>query len=302
MKHAPGASHTTNRWYFTSAGDWWNRWHFISAGHLQRRHRVAGATSVRNRRRWAANIVFFMISSWAMSCFPPARPDLALQYKMAGLDASIASADEISYDLVAINRENRELTWDSSGKRILVVAIKSRTNYEKYYKNKTRTDASLKWVTKVTVAPQLKNFCQSYLQTHNEAGENELLLRIKQYLGINYEENHNTIFEMWVLPGDLFRPCVDPEIIDEHCELTFGAQTPRVKNIPDYRAFYQSLYYKSFRRMPQSPWTGLGYTYDWGSLTNRRGASEFMIVPRGRIEVVSASSPSGYCGSYDQRL
>ena len=241
-----------------------------------------------------------LLTAAILSC--ESRPDLALSFKMAGLDASVVSGEEISYELVAITPQNRQLTWDQSNRRVLVVAFKSYSDYESYYKGQSATSSGTEHLTWVSVVPQLRDFCRKFARQSSRSDENDLLLRLKQYLGLSYSGENDTIIEMWVSPSDLFRPCVDPEVDDSHCELTFDGENPKVKRIPDYRDFYENLYYSSFRRSPQTPWTGLGYTYDWGSFTNHVGASEFIIVPAGKFEIVSVAPAGEYCGLYDERL
>lgn len=64
-----------------------------------------------------------------------------------------------------------------------------------------------------------------------------------------------------VRPDDLFRPCVDPEVTDDRCELDTTGRVATVRNIPDYRAYYRNQYFKSFFGDGKAPWTGLGYTW-----------------------------------------
>jgi hypothetical protein len=97
-----------------------------------------------------------------------------------------------------------------------------------------------------------------------------------------------------VNPEDVFRPCVDPSPTDTNCELNFGTTIPTVKNIKDYQAFYQNIYYKSFRAAPGVPWTGLGYTYDWGA-RDERGASEFILSPSTPYLIEQAVPTMSYC-------
>ncbi|MCP4294531.1 MAG: hypothetical protein GY786_02880, partial [Proteobacteria bacterium] len=91
--------------------------------------------------------------------------------------------------------------------------------------------------------------------------------------------------EVWVNPAELFRPCVDPEIDDAGCQIDFASELPTIKNIKNYKSFYQNLYFNDFRTRPGIPWTGLGYTYDWGNPNSAVGASEFILVPGAKFEV-----------------
>jgi len=43
------------------------------------------------------------------------------------------------------------------------------------------------------------------------------------------------------------------------------------------------------------PWTGLGYTYDWGNPDSEVGASEFILVPGAAYQVKRAVPTAEYC-------
>jgi hypothetical protein len=61
--------------------------------------------------------------------------------------------------------------------------------------------------------------------------------------------------ELWVSPEDMFRPCVGPKPTDSTCKLEFGKTVPQVQGIKDYKAYYEALYFKSFRYAPGTPYT-----------------------------------------------
>jgi len=56
----------------------------------------------------------------------------------------------------------------------------------------------------------------------------------------------------------------------------------------------QYLYYRSIRPALQ-PWTGLGYTYDWGNPVNHVGASEFILIPGAAYNIKGAEPTPKYC-------
>jgi len=113
--------------------------------------------------------------------------------------------------------------------------------------------------------------------------------------------------EMWVYPKDLFRPAPDPEITDHEGELsvkiaqddwTFPSDSNAFVTLIDEvlyleKAWISPVKYKDWfinaaqtyydRSDPDvsrwgSPWTRLGYTYDWGDPNDRLGISEFRVV------------------------
>ncbi|MFM7442130.1 MAG: hypothetical protein ACKO2V_26610, partial [Snowella sp.] len=155
----------------------------------------------------------------------------------------------------------------------------------------------------VTASPQVKEFCKQYLKQNPQATEAELKLRLQQYLGLDPNWNYDVFVEMWVKPQDLFRPCVDPEISDKQCNLNFPKDgkakvigATQGASIENYKPFYETLYYQSIRGGLQ-PFTGLGYTYDWGNPNSRVGASEFILVPGAAYEIKQAISTLKYCQS-----
>ncbi|MGH9412070.1 MAG: hypothetical protein ACRD1V_21755, partial [Vicinamibacterales bacterium] len=147
----------------------------------------------------------------------------------------------------------------------------------------------------VTAAPQVQEFCRRFEAGHPDATSDQLALRLKQYLGLNPGWSSDVFVELWVRPADMFRPCVDPEITDSTCNLEFSNPPPVVKGIADYRRFYEDLYFEDFRTSPGVPWTGLGYTYDWGNPARREGASEFILTPGARYEIRDAIPTASYC-------
>lgn len=234
------------------------------------------------------------------------RHTLADQYRLAVEDASVATADEISNSLIPIIPENPNLVWrDSSKTKLKVVTWKSVSSYQKYLLPATKTPSSEANVIWVTSAPQVQDFCRNYMQQNPNASAEELNLRLKQYLGLNHNWEYDRFIELWVDAADLFRPCVDPEINDRSCNLAFGddrtVEEVMVSGITDYKRFYQNLYFNDFRYRqtnsptPAVPWTGLGYTYDWGNSTTPVGASEFIITPGAPYEIVSSTATMEYC-------
>lgn len=217
--------------------------------------------------------------------------DATTTYTRAVTDAAVAEESEINDRLFAINSANQALQWQDG--KVLVVTWKSQSSFDDNYKEQAHTSLEEKFVTWVTAAPQVQEFCRDYVRQNPQG---DLDLRLKQYLGLSANWNYDVFIELWVDPADLFRPCVDPEIDDAGCELQFAVDAkPQVKEIPDYPAFYKSLYFKSFRSRPGVPWTGLGYTYDWGNPRSRVGASEYILRPGAPYEIERPVTTAEYC-------
>jgi hypothetical protein len=151
---------------------------------------------------------------------------------------------------------------------------------EKYYPKQGDT-AKLKRVTWVTTKPQVENFCN---QTSGIGGnlselsrEMMLDLRLTQYLGLkpdgdrlNEDKSRKTdkdkdaFVEIWVKKEDLKRPCSDESIDTNKCSISEDKKMQEVRN-------------KWLGKDSENyPFTGLGYTYDWGK-PSPVGPSEFVI-------------------------
>lgn len=216
-------------------------------------------------------------------------------YAKAVSDAVVADSAEVVHNLDALSADNTSLVWSQDKTMLKVVTWKSQSSYEKYllpYPQTSSSEANVVWVT---LAPKMQEFCREYMQSHPRASQKDLERRLKQRLGLNPDWQYDVFVELWVSPEDVFRPCVDPSPNDSSCELNFGSKIPQVKNIGDYRSFYQNLYYNSFRAAPGVPWTGLGYTYDWGNPHHEQGASEFILSPSSPYIVEQAMPTVEYC-------
>lgn len=222
-------------------------------------------------------------------------PTIDWRYRDGVRDAAAVKAGENVDSLWSITPNTPKLVWNADKTRLLVVTWKSQSSYDRFLKPQTQTAPSESLVVWVTAAPQVKEFCQNYLRQHPKATIADLNYRLKQYLGLNPTWQYDLFVEMWVSPSDLFRPCVNPSITDRQCALNFDTTQPTVKNIADYPAFYKNLYFQSFRAAPGVPWTGLGYTYDWGNLQHPIGASEFIVVPRATYTIQQAVPTDRYC-------
>ncbi|TAN51410.1 MAG: hypothetical protein EPN21_06645 [Methylococcaceae bacterium] len=218
-----------------------------------------------------------------------------LQYQRAVQDAAVADAAEIADNLDAVTADNAALVWNEDKTLIKVITWKSRRSYENYLLPYTQTSSSEANVVWVTLAPRIQEFCRDYMRAHPHASRAALEHRLKQRLGLHPDWSYDVFVELWVSPDDIFRPCVDPSPADTSCDLNFGAELPQVKNIQDYHGFYQNLYYGSFRAAPGVPWTGLGYTYDWGNHRGEQGASEFILSPSSPYQIDAATPTAEYC-------
>jgi hypothetical protein len=230
------------------------------------------------------------------------NPSLKQRYRSAVQDAAIVDSSKVVNNLIQVTPENTWLVWNETKTKVLVVTWKRQNSYDRFIKPFNNTSKDEDKVIWVTVAPQVQEFCRHYLQTHANVTEEALKLRLKQYLGLDPDWEYDLFIELWVSPQDLFRPCVDPEVTDQQCNLEFGELLPKVagitkdSGIDNYRRFYQDLYFKSIRQALQ-PWTGLGYTYDWSNPVYPIGASEFILIPGATYTIKQATPTLHYCQS-----
>jgi hypothetical protein len=213
-------------------------------------------------------------------------------------DAKQPLADEVVNNLWALSPNNPQVKWrENNGK------IEYLMSTWKYTSNPS-TDwpvgakKLLAYQTWFTAVPQVKQFCQQYQATDSNIPDNvELSLRLQQYLGLilNKYSTKTHFVEMWVKAEDLTRPCIDGEINDSSCNLL---PVPVPDSSPVIKAIYTNSYTNS--KQEYYPWTGLGYTYDWGNKQKpHEGPSEFIINPTPEkpveVEVVSVTQTQEYC-------
>ncbi|MFQ5632733.1 MAG: hypothetical protein ACE5I1_28530 [bacterium] len=213
--------------------------------------------------------------------------ELRAAYRNAIADAEVAEPNEISRDLVAIVSSNHHLVWneESQKNRILAVTWTSWDGYD----DKIGQEMELAREIWVTVVPELKNFCES---TNFRIVEKQL--RLEQLLGLPPENGKTKFVELWVYPGDLFRPSPDPEISDHEAELIYPVSERFLKVSEAHKNWFNDLKNKSYSENGY-PWTRLGYTYDWGNPRGEIGLSEF-VIRTGAVVAVHAVTPTeAYC-------
>jgi hypothetical protein len=211
----------------------------------------------------------------------------------------------ISTALVPIVHSTPGLRWDDQG-RILMGTWTKRQYYEgSVGKPFTFTHGAV-WLTAV---PRLQDFCRSL-----GLPPAELDMRLRQLLGLPPNASYDAFVQFWVDPKNFFRPCADPEITDRECTLnltvddsptdqcpwkdSFSGQTSATwtQVTQDHLNWMCANWTQSFPANPRDgyPWTGLGYTYDWGQ-PSPVGQSEF-VAPQGTTVVVeSITGTVEYC-------
>ncbi|WP_009631349.1 hypothetical protein [Synechocystis sp. PCC 7509] len=229
---------------------------------------------------------------------PKLRQELKKLLDRAIKDAENPTTDEISSNLWALSTNQQSKirkTRIKDGKiEFLMVTWlyvdKNKVSELSNQKGKKYSFSNYVWVTAV---PQVQEFCHSCKGLAVDIpGYIMLPLRLQQYLGLRLENVKTHFVEMWVKEDDLFRPCVDEEIHDFSCSVL---PTNTLKNYP-------GLIDRS-NRDRSYPWTGLGYTYDWGNSQKPHiGASEFVIKKTNQkkqveVEIDSITPTEKYCSN-----
>jgi hypothetical protein len=237
---------------------------------------------------------------------------LAVMYSNAMVNASNVVASKIRRDLTSITEDNADLVWRTNSttgaREVLVTSFMTATASTSFYR--VGSSAQLRRDAWVTVVPELKNICRNYTGTN-------LLLRLKQALGLPATSANDSIVEYYVDPFYLLRPSRDPEITDEEAEAAFRTNFPSYGNMvsTNYLAWFQRTIDSRNYGMTNGvwsgfPWTQLGYTYDWSKTGNNvMGLSEFvvpgeMLYSEGTIVsalVVTVTSALDYATSPDNR-
>jgi hypothetical protein len=241
-----------------------------------------------------ARIVFLLIVIFGFSpdaftqTHASAPSPLPIEFTRAMEDAKDALPFEISKNLTPVLESNKRLMWKNG--RVLVVYWATKDVYKKFYKDSEGKFINLDAYVWVTVVPELASECKKM-----RLSKDELTTRLEQLLGLRPKRGKSKFIEMWVDPHDLFRPCPDPEISDQECEVDF-ARSRFLSISLDYIFWFNDTRAKSYLPDNGLPWTRLGYTYDWGSTEPPYfGLSEFVIASGARVEVKEIINTADYC-------
>ena len=211
------------------------------------------------------------------------------------------------------------ITWENPAdpnSRVLVETMVTQWDYDNIYGPKLGQETTINFSNWVTVVPELKNY---FIGSESCPPTQKRIIQLK---GLNPAREYSWLVEIWVNPKDLFRPAPDPEITDHEGELsvrkseknwTFPSDDNAFVSFIDTELYPSALYLeKGFKEEDEpipfrtwfnaaaepknydtdkpigdwnSPWTRLGYTYDWGNSDDHLGVSEFRIIlnPTSRV-------------------
>lgn len=244
--------------------------------------------------------------------------EIEKRYQDAIEDALVIEPWEIKRDLVAITPWNEHLERRGDG-FIKVVTFLPEWVVRDVYRAKLTSLIGFSFAQRhvqhvtlavdawVTTVPELRNFCQA----KKWKNETQLLVRVKQLLGLSLRSENKYVAELWVDPAHLVRPCIDNEVIDSQCVPDVVAHMG--KNVkpdlkggdPAWQRWFEQTKranYESPSPEKRFPWTRLGYSYDWGRIKKSfeeipAGLSEF-VVPKGiTVDVAGIYSLKTYCNA-----
>jgi hypothetical protein len=153
--------------------------------------------------------------------------------------------------------------------------IQSNQHCLKELKNK-KFDPSFCW-TFITLFPQIKLQKNKRIKTKQ---------RLKKLLGLSLKWDYDYAIRGWVNINDIFRPCSNSNINDNKCNLKNKKEDTMID-------LYKNIRKKSFPN--SAPFTGLGYTYDWGTKSgNVVGLSEYIIKPGSKVKIVDIFTIDDY--------
>ena len=208
-------------------------------------------------------------------------------------------------DIWDITAENPRLLWDGvpGQSRVLVATFTKARFYATAAPGQALNAVGDYWVTP---APQAY---QAIKAASPDGVVGNPTLALDEYLGLPPGSTNDAVVSLWVLPAVLVRPAMDPSITNHAAETVFPlsfqtvplASPAALPKDPPAPGFAPATTYANWFLNRESaifspgvaggpyPWTGLGYTYNWGS-TDVVGGSEF-IIPQGSPVKLQAVTP-----------
>ncbi len=198
-------------------------------------------------------------------------------YRSAVKDAEVARPDEVMTTLVEIKPGNSAVLFSEDGRQVLVAKWIDDSTRNGHFPPPWTAQAKVTLPgfvapSFVTLPSELRRACGALGLTKLK-GE-ALAMRMRQLLGLKPDDSKQWVAEMWVPVERLARPCPDPEITDDRCDVL-----PQPKALPAWSGYEHWFNDNKAHSYEQGyPWTRLGYTYDWGGRSHV-GLSEFVILP-----------------------
>ena len=231
-----------------------------------------------------ASYLWFFLLVFPASGAQPDTADLWKRYNITVSDAAVYRHENL--------RRLVPLKFDPSTMSVTVVTL---TNHE--YMLGQQSTAREVWVSP---APEVQQKCRAFTDP-------DLLLRLRQLLGLQPDAQERYFVTITVRASDIFRPaanpitttewpCGDPDK-DQTCGELFPDWVSRdhIRWIAN-QMLTSYVIAEDHNGSYSYPWTRLGYTYDWKPGSDKYGASEYVVRP-GSVITVTGKEPYGpYCG------
>ncbi len=249
----------------------------------------------------------------------PLDPDLEhlwQRYVQAVAAAKYPQPAAISRDLTPIVRWADDLVWSKQGTAVLMAMWTKRQHYDGTVGQPYDLPVAV-WLSPV---PQVRRFCREFTR-HDPHDPEGLEMRLRQLLGLPPDADYDAFVEVWIDPGDFFRPCPDPETVDRECQVDLTPGTVDREAPCPWQAALEHQVSGTWVAVSQAhlewmcanwqksypageprksyPWTALGYTYDWGEQADPRGASEYVAPAGTRVVIHSVTATAEYCAAPD---
>lgn len=197
-------------------------------------------------------------------------------YGLAVEDSVFAEESEI-LPLVTLTKEDEMSTWDEQGRVLLCTWH----NYPESYPEGEKVE--LEW-------GRVWAFTDKEMVSHADEleGAEDPQMRLRQMIGFAPDAEHSTVTSFWVDPADVRRPAYQSDPADGSMETAFGEDVDE-----DFKEWFDgntldSYFYGS------SPWTRLGYTYDWADNGTEYGLTEFLVDQGAEVEVESTETTENF--------
>jgi hypothetical protein len=201
--------------------------------------------------------------------------------------------------LISVVEGGPGLTFNTS-KQVLVSTFMATSIYNQFWKTPPTTITRESYVT---VVPEVATFCKNYVASHSLKGNPDCssltTARLNKYLGLRPEDTTDKTFvTYYVDPTSLVRPCYNTDPRTGACFRLPNASSNKSYNQIWLEAKYGNSSGGNLDPNGCYPFTGMGYTYDWGNspVNGFIGANEF-IVPKGtNITEVAQVTVAQACG------
>jgi len=211
---------------------------------------------------------------------------LSQKYEQSIIDASTLEHWEVTNTLNPVSVDNSSLHWKRINGNDHVLVVTWVGEDISWAKNDpiTKQFNTSKYDNWVTLFPEVKMACSKTKIKDN----GEIKLSLEQTLGLPPNSTKANFIEYWVQPKDLFRPCRDPEVHDNSCQVDYPTKLSN-----DHKVWLENQQ----KQTDKYPWTQLGYTYNWSEFGRKKvGLSEYIIRKHSDVVINKVQKTSEYCG------